>query len=180
MNRNLKYQNELNRVLVKFVDVLLQIDPKMNEIGSIIQQKLSRRKDDIRFRYNVTFDQIGNIYQKLLGCYNNTSRASASINSCVQKLRNCSDSQLEIGLASMYPKHIEEYTAIIADHLEFIKKLIQTLNAWNIDENDIKSPKYIDDTDLQIYEYAKQLDDKSEYYIYITSLINETIDNDKF
>mgnify|MGYP001221918282 CR=1 FL=1 len=177
MNTNLKYQNELNMVLVKFVDVLLQIDPAMNEINSILQKKLERRNEDVRYRYNVTFDQILNIHQKLLGCYNNTSRASSSINLCVQNLRNCNDSQLDIGLASMYPKYIGEYTAIISDHLEFIKKLVRVLKDWNIDENNSKSTKYIDVTDLQIYEYANNLDDKSEYYIHITNLVNESIYN---
>jgi hypothetical protein len=165
------YQNELNKVIVKFANVLGQIDPEMNELGFLINQKLNRYEDD--FSYSSLISRVNNISQKLMECYELIGKTAGEINLCIQRLRNITNSESDYSIIKDYPQSITNFTNLVNDHVQFVKSIKQSIIDW---DGVNKHPESIVNTDKKIFEYLNSLEDSSYFYIKITGSVNKFLD----
>lgn len=165
------YESELNNSLLTFVHSLVALDPEMNEIGAVINQKLSPHERD--FSYGGIIMRINNISQKLMECYNILGKTAGEINLCVQRLRNAQESNSVNSFIEDYPRHIRDFSDLVKDHVIYVKSIKQSIIDWN---GDYKAPDNITNTDKTIFDYVNTLEGSAGFYNKITNSINSYLD----
>ena len=161
------YQNELNKVIVPFANVLGQIDPEMNGLGVLINQKFSMHEDD--YAYSSLISRVNNIAQKLMECYQIIGKTAGEINLCIQSLRNITSSESDYIIIKDYPQSIKKFTNIVNDHVQFVKSIKQSMIDW---DGVNTTPEVIVNTDNKIFEYVNSLEDSTNFYIITSRSIN--------
>lgn len=170
---NKTFETELNTSLITFAHTLLGLDPEMNAIGTVINQKFSRYQGDIL--YSALILRINNISQKLMECYSIIGETGGEINLCVQRLRNVDDSSLRYSFIEDYPRFISEFSDLVKNHVMYVKAINQSINDWN---GDYRAPEFIVEIDNTIFNYVNQLDGSAGFYNKITDSIIEFLNDE--
>jgi len=169
MNKN--YETELNNSLVTFAHTLLVLDPEMNELGEIINQKLSRYERDIM--YSTLIMRINNIVQKLMECYGIIANTGGEINLCVKRIRISGDLGSQSSIVEDFPKFIGDFSDLIKNHVLYVQSIKQSIIDWN---GDNKAPEFLINTDNTIFNYVNNLEGSVGFYDKIIDSINTYID----
>lgn len=165
------YESELNNSLLTFVHSLVALDPEMNEMGTIINQKIIPHQGD--FLYSAVIMSINNIIEKLMECYNILSNTAGGINLCVQRLRNAPESRSLNSFIEDYPRHIRDFSDLVKDHVIYVKSIKQSIIDWN---GEYKTPVQIKNTVMTIFDYVNTLEGSAGFYNKITNSINGYLD----
>jgi hypothetical protein len=169
MNKN--YETELNSSLITFAQTLIGLDPEMNELGTIINQKLSRHEGDIM--YSSLIMRTNNILQKLMECYGIIANTGGEINLCVQRIRISGDSSSQNSIIEDFPRFIRDFSDLVKEHISYVKSIKQSLIDWN---GNNKAPDFIVNTDNTIFNYVNNLEGSVGFYNKITNSINEFLE----
>lgn len=169
MNKN--YESKLNNSLTIFAQNIIGLDPEMNELRSIINQKLSRFNGDIMFSSLIM--RTNNILEKLEECYGIIAKTGGEINLCVYKIRISGDLSSENLFIEDFPKFIEDFSDLVKNHVLYVKAIKQSIIDWN---GNWKSPEFIVNTDNSIFNYVNNLEGSVGLYSKITDCINEFLD----
>jgi hypothetical protein len=165
------YESELNQSILIFVQSLVSLDPEMNDIGTVINQKVTLHEDD--FSYGSIIMKINNISQKLLECYNILGETAGEINLCIKRLRNVPDTSTLNSFIEDYPRYIEEFADLINTHINFVKSIKKSIIDWN---NVYKESDQISHIDRTIFDYVNSLEGSAGFYNKITNSINEYLE----